>query len=74
MPINFWNDDGNEKYRNAYLDVYTNVLTHGDYTEIIERGDYLWLARRCSKTRGVRIDKAGIYRQVAALEEFTDSV
>ena len=76
MPVNFWNDEGNEKYRNAYFDVYPNVWTHGDYIEITETGGAIIYGRSDAVLNpgGVRIGTAEIYRQVEALEEITDSV
>ncbi len=76
MPIYFWNDEGNEKYRNAYFDVYPNVWTHGDYIEITETGGAIIYGRSDAVLNpgGVRIGTAEIYRQVEALEEIADSV
>jgi len=37
MPIYFWNDPDEKKYRGAYFDVYPGVWHHGDYIEITER-------------------------------------
>ena len=76
MPVRFWNDEGNEKYRNAYFDVYPNVWTHGDYIEITERGGAIIYGRSDSVLNpgGVRIGTAEIYRQVEGLDEVEDSV
>ena len=76
MPIHFWNDEGNEKYRNAYFDVYPNVWTHGDYIEITERGGAIIYGRSDAVLNpgGVRIGTAEIYRQVEGLDEVEDSV
>ena len=38
MPLYFWNDENNQKYHDAYFDVYPNVWRHGDYVEITENG------------------------------------
>ena len=76
MPVRFWNDEGNEKYRNAYFDVYPNVWTHGDYIEITERGGAIIYGRSDAVLNpgGVRIGTAEIYRQVEGLDEVEDSV
>lgn len=34
MPVYFWNDKGNEKYKAAYFSRFTNVWYHGDYISI----------------------------------------
>jgi len=76
MPIYFWNDEDNEKYRSAYFDVYPNVWTHGDYIEITETGGAIMYGRSDAALNpgGVRIGTAEIYRQVEALDEIADSV
>ncbi len=76
MPIYFWNDDGGDRYRAAYFDVYPNVWTHGDYVEITETGGAVIYGRSDAVLNpgGVRIGTAEIYRQVESLEELADSV
>ncbi len=34
MPIYFWNDHGNERYRSSYFKSFPNVWRHGDLIEI----------------------------------------
>ena len=76
MPIYFWNDEGYDKYRNAYFDVYPDVWTHGDYIEITETGGAIIYGRSDAVLNpgGVRIGTAEIYRQVEGLDEIEDSV
>ena len=31
MPITFWGDGGEEKYRKAYFDTFPGIWHHGDY-------------------------------------------
>lgn len=31
MPLTFWGDDGEEKYRKAYFDQFPGVWCHGDF-------------------------------------------
>ncbi len=38
MPIYFWDDPDNEKYHNAYFDVYPNIWRHGDFMTVTDRG------------------------------------
>ena len=39
MPLHFWNDDGFERYRAAYLERFPGVWHHGDLIEVTsERG------------------------------------
>lgn len=76
MPVYFWDDPDNEKYRSAYFDVYPNVWRHGDFIEINERGGVVMYGRSDAVLNpgGVRIGTADIYRLVEQLEEIDDSV
>ncbi len=76
MPIYFWNDPGNEKYKKAYFSVYPNVWQHGDYIEITDTGGVIIYGRSDATLNpgGVRIGTAEIYRQVESLDEIIDSL
>ncbi|HBB17313.1 MAG TPA: acetoacetate--CoA ligase [Syntrophus sp. (in: bacteria)] len=76
MPIYFWDDPGDKKYRAAYFDVYPNVWRHGDYILINERGGVVIYGRSDATLNpgGVRIGTAEIYRQVETIEGVADSV
>ncbi len=76
MPIYFWDDPGNRKYRAAYFDVYPGVWRHGDYVLINERGGVVIYGRSDATLNpgGVRIGTAEIYRQVETIEGVADSI
>ncbi len=77
MPLCFWNDPDNEKYKSAYFDVYPNVWRHGDYIKINSKtGGVTFYGRSDAvlKPSGVRIGTAEIYNQVEKLEEIADSL
>jgi acetoacetyl-CoA synthetase len=76
MPIYFWNDPDNQKYHDAYFDVYPNIWRHGDYILITQRGGVVIYGRSDATLNpgGVRIGTAEIYRQVDLLEEIEDCV
>jgi acetoacetyl-CoA synthetase len=77
MPLYFWNDPDNKKYKEAYFDVYPNVWRHGDYVKInSETGGLTFYGRSDAvlKPSGVRIGTAEIYNQVEKLEEIADSL
>ena len=76
MPVNFWNDKNNEKYRKAYFDQYDGVWTHGDYIIINERGGIVVYGRSDATLNpgGVRIGTSEIYRIVESMEEVSDSI
>jgi acetoacetyl-CoA synthetase len=76
MPIYFWNDPDNSKYRKAYFDIYPGVWQHGDYIEISEYGGVIIYGRSDATLNpgGVRIGTAEIYRQVEGIPEIVDSL
>ena len=76
MPIGFWNDPGDEKYRAAYFERFANVWHHGDFALQTERGGFVILGRSDAVLNpgGVRIGTAEIYRQVETLPEILESV
>ncbi len=79
MPLYFWNDPENERYREAYFTYYPdkNVWRHGDYIIIhSDTGGITFLGRSDAvlKPSGVRIGTAEIYNVVEGLEEISDSL
>jgi acetoacetyl-CoA synthetase len=76
MPIYFWNDPDNQKYHDAYFDVYPGIWRHGDWVEITEHGGLIIYGRSDAtlKPSGVRIGTAEIYRQVELIPEVMDSL
>jgi acetoacetyl-CoA synthetase len=79
MPLYFWNDPDNQKYRNAYFTFYpnVNVWRHGDYIVIhSDTGGITFYGRSDAvlKPSGVRIGTSEIYNVVEKLEEVADSL
>ncbi|MBN2075256.1 MAG: acetoacetate--CoA ligase [Dehalococcoidales bacterium] len=76
MPLKFWNDENNQKYRSTYFEIYPNVWRHGDNARITENGGLVISGRSDAtlKPGGVRIGTAEIYRQVETVEEVQDSL
>ena len=76
MPIQFWNDPGDKRYRAAYFEKFPGVWTHGDYVELTEHGGMIVYGRSDTVLNpgGVRIGTAEIYRQVEALEEVEEAL
>ncbi len=76
MPVRFWNDPGNAKYRAAYFERFPGVWCHGDYMEVTPRGTAIIYGRSDATLNpgGVRIGTAEIYRQVEQLEEVIESL
>jgi acetoacetyl-CoA synthetase len=76
MPIYFWNDPGEEKYKDAYFNRYTGVWHHGDYILITKTGGVVIYGRSDATLNpgGVRIGTAEIYRVVEGMPEIEDSI
>ncbi|MDH4309593.1 MAG: acetoacetate--CoA ligase [Acidimicrobiia bacterium] len=76
MPLTFWGEDGDERYRQAYFDRYPDVWTHGDYALWTERGGMVILGRSDAtlNSGGVRIGTAEIYRIVEQFPEVAEAV
>jgi len=77
MPLYFWNDPDNRKYKEAYFNVYSNVWRHGDWIIIhSDTGGITFLGRSyfTLKPSGVRIGPAEIYRVVEKFKEIADSM
>lgn len=76
MPIYFWDDPGQKKYRAAYFEVYPNIWRHGDYILINERGGVIMFGRSDATLNpgGVRIGTAEIYRLVETMDGIVDSI
>jgi acetoacetyl-CoA synthetase len=77
MPLYFWNDPDNKRYKDAYFNVYPNVWRHGDYVvHHSDSGGFTFFGRSDAvlKPSGVRIGTAEIYNQVEQLEEIADSL
>ncbi len=76
MPIYFWNDPDQKKYRAAYFERYPNIWHHGDYAELTEHGGMIIYGRSDATLNpgGVRIGTAEIYRVVETMPEIKDSL
>jgi acetoacetyl-CoA synthetase len=76
MPIGFWNDPNNEKYRATYFARFPNTWQHGDFAEWTEHGGMVIHGRSDATLNpgGVRIGTAEIYRQVELLEDVQESI
>ena len=76
MPIYFWNDAGDRRYRESYFENYPGVWRHGDWVVINERGGVVIYGRSDStiNRQGVRMGSSEIYRVVEALPEVLDSL
>lgn len=76
MPLGFWDDDDQARYRAAYFERFPGVWAHGDFCTIDEQGQVVILGRSDTTLNpgGVRIGTAEIYRQVELIPEIQDSL
>lgn len=76
MPLYFWGDADNQRYRDSYFDVYPGQWRHGDFFKVNQRGGCYIYGRSDSTLNraGVRIGTAEIYRIVENVEGVQDSL
>ena len=76
MPVRFWNDPGDERYRSAYFDEYPGVWRHGDWILFTERGSCVITGRSDATLNrgGVRMGTAEFYTVVEEQPEVDDSL
>lgn len=76
MPIGFWNDPDNKRYREAYFNKFPGVWCHGDFVAKTEHGGYIIYGRSDAilNPGGVRIGTAEIYRLVEQLPQVLESL
>jgi acetoacetyl-CoA synthetase len=76
MPVRFWNDPEDERYRASYFEDFPGVWRHGDWATVTEDGGVAILGRSDStlNRHGVRLGTAEIYAAVEQLPEVADSM
>ena len=76
MPLGFWDDDDEARYRAAYFEDLPGLWRQGDYAEWTEHGGIVIHGRSDATLNpgGVRIGTAEIYRSVEQVEGIADSV
>ena len=76
MPVGFWNDPGERRYRAAYFEHYPGVWRHGDWILFTERGSCVITGRSDATLNrgGVRLGTGELYAVVEEMPEVTDSL
>lgn len=76
MPVRFWNDPGDERYRESYFSTYPGIWRHGDWVRITDRGSAVIYGRSDSTINrgGIRIGTAEIYAAVLADDAIADAL
>ena len=76
MPIGFWDDPDDAKYKAAYFEKFPGIWCHGDYISITEHDGVVVYGRSDAVLNpgGVRIGTAEIYRQAERIEQVLESL
>jgi acetoacetyl-CoA synthetase len=76
MPVGFWSDPDQAKYRAAYFERFPGVWHHGDWVAWTARGGMVIYGRSDATLNpgGVRIGTAEIYRQVEPFDEVVEAI
>ena len=76
MPIYFWGDPDNVRYRASYFEHYPGVWRHGDWIKLTGRGGVVIYGRSDATLNrdGVRIGTAEVYHAVEQVPEVADSL
>ena len=76
MPLGFWEDEGQARYRASYFERFPDVWAHGDYAEKRPWGGFVIQGRSDTTLNpgGVRIGTAEIYRQVETIPEVLEAI
>ena len=76
MPIKFWNDPSDNKFKKAYFKRYKNIWHHGDFIQKTNKNGFIILGRSDATLNpgGVRIGTAEIYRQVENIKYIRESL
>jgi len=76
MPLKFWNDKNDKKFKEAYFSKYKNIWYHGDYAEVKRGGGFIIYGRSDTTLNpgGVRLGTAEIYSEVEKFKEIKESI
>ena len=76
MPLKFWNDKNNKKFKNAYFNKFKGYWHHGDYAERKKSGSYIIYGRSDATLNpgGVRLGTSEIYSVVENFKEIKESI
>jgi len=76
MPVKFWNDPGDKKYKAAYFEKYKNIWHHGDFAKITNTGGFVIFGRSDTTLNpgGVRLGTSEIYNEIEKFNEIQESI
>ncbi len=76
LPLHFWDDPEDGRYKAAYFDRFADMWHHGDFISQSSTGGFVISGRSDATLNpgGVRIGTAEIYRRVDTMPEVEESV
>ena len=77
MPIYFWNDSDNKRYKSSYFEHFPGKWRHGDFIKINSKTHGIVIYGRSDATlnrHGIRIGTAEIYRSINKIDSIEDSL
>jgi acetoacetyl-CoA synthetase len=76
MPVRLWDDEGDSRYHESYLDYFPGVWRHGDFFKVNARGGCFVLGRSDAtlNRHGVRIGTAEVYRVLSRIDAVEDAL
>jgi acetoacetyl-CoA synthetase len=76
MPVRFWGDPGDVRYRGSYFADFPGVWRQGDFFRVNARGGCFVLGRSDAtlNRHGVRIGTAEVYAALSSIDEVDDAL
>lgn len=76
MPVFFWGDENDLRYRESYFETFEGKWRHGDWIKLFEDGSLIIQGRSDAtlNRRGIRIGTAEIYAVLNKMEGVKDSL
>ncbi len=76
IPLRFWNDPRDKKFKKAYFNKYKNIWHHGDYAKITNNKGFIIFGRSDTTLNpgGVRLGTAEIYAEIEQFKEIRESL
>jgi len=76
IPLKFWNDKNDTKFKKAYFNKYKNIWHHGDYAKITNNNGFIIFGRSDTTLNpgGVRLGTAEIYSEIERFNEIKESL
>ena len=76
MPLKFWNDKNDLKFKKAYFNKFKNIWHHGDFAKLTNKRGFIIMGRSDTTLNpgGVRLGTAEIYSEIERFKEVKESL